>query len=194
MNNDNFTLEPAAFLDMWQDKFFLGQEFLTWLWIYSEINGNFLHLKPQGDIELWFESRLHLESGEGGDKKSVTCQVPSAGRAEVSYDWAEALTALRRGKKLTRGRLKISTENKEWSLSLSADTLTPQGVKFPKTFASGEEEEDTDTGRFLERVALLNELTAIIESLFKQFLEIRLSPDWEMVELPRLNKWLAEQK
>lgn len=192
--NDSFVLEPAAFLDMWQDKYFLGQEFLTWLWIYSEINGNLLNIKPQGDIELWFESRLQLESGEGGDKKSVTCQVPTAGRSEVSYEWAEALTALRRSKKLTRARLKISVDSKEWSLSLAADTLTPQGVKFPKTFTEGEEEEDSAAGQFLERVALLNELISIINSLLKQFLEIRLSSEWEMTELPRLNKWLGDQR
>ncbi len=101
MSDDQFGLEPAAFLDLWRDKFFLGQEFLTWLWIYSEIHGNFLRTQA-GDLELWFESRLHLESGEGGDRKSVTCQMPATGRLEASYDWAEALTALRRGKKLTR--------------------------------------------------------------------------------------------
>ncbi|MDR2945954.1 MAG: hypothetical protein LBV79_04320 [Candidatus Adiutrix sp.] len=192
MNDDQFVLEPAAFLDLWKDKLFIGQEFLTWLWIYSEIHGNFLSTKA-GEVELWFESRLHLESGEGGDRKSVTCQMHASGRLEASYDWAEALTALKRAKKLTRARLKVSTEDKEWSFSLAAGTLTPQGVKFPKTFAASEEEEDTDSGRFLERVALLKELTAIVEALFKQFLEIRLSPDWELTELPRLNKWLTER-
>ena len=195
--NDSLPMEPAAFLDLWQDKYFLGPEFLTWLWIISEINGNLLNIKPRagvaqapsfpGAIELWFESRLTLESGEGGDKKSVTCQAPGA-------EWAEAHTALRRGKKLTKGRLKIRTEEKEWGLSLSGDTLVPQAVKFPKTFTEGEEEDDTEIGQFMERVALLNELVAIVEALFHQFLEIRLSPDWELSELPRLNKWLADQE
>ncbi len=198
MDEDRLLLEPAAFLDMWREKYFLGQEFLTWLWIVSEINGNLLNLKPfgpagperemlPGSVELWFENRLTLESGEGGDKKSVTCQDPEA-------KWAEAHTGLKRGKKLTRARLKIRTEDKEWGLSLSSDTLTPQAVKFPKTFASGEEEEDTESGLFLERVALMHELMNIVGSLFRQFLDLRLSPDWEMTELPRLNKWLAAQK
>lgn len=185
--SDQFVLEPAAFLDLWKEKIFLGQEFLTWLWIVSEINGNLLNIKPQGAIELWFENRMVLESGEGGDRKSVACQDPSA-------QWAEAHTALRRAKKLTKARLKVRTEEKEWGLSLAADTLAPQGVKFPQTFASGEEEEDSEIGKFMERVALLNELMAIVESLFKEFLEIRLTGDWEERELPRLNKWLADQK
>lgn len=196
--NEAFTLEPAAFLDLWQEKYFLGQEFLTWLWIESEINGNLLNIKPIDSpaisreafppaIELWFENRLTLESGEGGEKKSVTCQTPGS-------EWAEAHSALRHGKKLTRGRLKVRTEEKEWALTLIADTLTPQAVKFPKTFTEGEEEDDSEIGRFMERVALLNELTAIVQALYLQFLNARLSPDWDKKELPRLNKWLAEQE
>lgn len=198
MMNEPFVLEPAAFLDLWQEKLFLGQEFLTWLWIVSEINGNLLNIKPAASsgsngenfpsaVELWFESRLTLETGEGGHKKSVTCQTPGT-------EWDEAHTALRRGKKLTRGQLKIRTEDKEWGLTLSADTLVPQGVKFPKTFAAAEEEEDTEIGRFMERVALMNELLAIIGALYHQFLELRLSSEWELKELPRLNRWLEEQK
>lgn len=193
---DDQIMEPAAFLDLWVEKHFLGQEFLTWLWIVSEINGNLLNLKPLAPqsslmtppnaVELWFESRLTLESGQGQDRKTVTCQDPSG-------QWAEAHTALRRGKKITRARLKIVTDEKEWSLSLDASTLTPQGVKFPKTFTEGEEEDDSQTGKLLERLALMGELTSIVAALFYEFLQIRLSPQWDSQELPRLNKWL-EQK
>lgn len=186
MNQDS-ALEPAAFLDLWKEKIFLGQEFLSWLWIVSEINGNLLKLKERGEIELWFENRIFLESGEGGDKKTIACQDPS-GR------WAEALEALRQGKKISRARLKIRLDNKEWGLSLAADSLTPQAVKFPPSFSEGEEEDDSQAGRFLERVALLNELTAIIEALFGDFLRLRLSEAWSEEQLPRLNKWLSGRK
>ena len=33
----NEAREPAVFLDLWREKIFLGREFLTWLWIVSEI-------------------------------------------------------------------------------------------------------------------------------------------------------------
>ena len=195
--NENLLIEPADFLDLWQEKHFLGQEFLTWLWIVSEINGNYLPLTPGGSlkpnqvappssVELWVENRLTLESGLGQERKVVTCQDPEA-------RWAEAHTALRLGKKLSRARLKVVTEEKEWSLSLSADTLTPQAVKFPATFDTEEEEEGSEAGMLLERIALMEELTGIIGALFHQFLQIRLSYDWEQKELPRLNEWLSQQ-
>ena len=175
---------PAAFLDLWREKVFLGREFLTWLWITSEIHGNLLNLKPQGAVELWFENRLTLESGEGAGRKTVICRDPEA-------KWAEALTAIREGKQITRGRLRLRTEDKEWSLTLNADTLTPQAVTFPKGLV---EAEDQAADLFLERTALLGELVGLIETLCRQFLERRLSEDWSAEELPRLNKWLAERK
>jgi len=172
---------PAAFLDIWREKIFLGREFLTWLWITSEIHGNLLNLGPQGSVELWFENRLTLESGEGAGRKTVVCRDPEA-------KWAEAFTAIREGKQVTRGRLLLRTEDKEWGLTLNADTLTPQAVSFPKGLV---EAEDQAADLFLERTALLGELVGLIEALCRQFLERRLSGDWAIEELPRLNKWLA---
>ena len=171
---------PAAFLDLWREKVFLGREFLTWLWLTSEIHGNLLKLKPQGEVELWFEDRLTLESGEGAGRKTVVCRDPEA-------KWIEALTALREGKQITRGRLRICTENKEWRLTLNSDTLTPQAVNFIK----GLPEESDDL--FLERAALLSDLVGLIESLCRLFLERRLTEAWADEERPALNKWLSER-
>lgn len=196
-------IEPADFLDFWGEKQFLGQEFLTWLWIVSEISGNLLNLKPLPPhiapqkhnfpeaVELWFESRLTLESGEGGDRKVVTCQYPTA--QDYNGQWAEAHTALRHGKKLTKARLKVVTEEKEWGLTLVSDTLTPKSVKLPKTFIDGVGEADCLAERLLERMALMGELTNIVAALFHEFLLIRLSQDWETHELPRLNRWLDQK-
>jgi hypothetical protein len=174
---------PAAFLDLWREKIFLGREFLTWLWITSEIHGNLLNLKPQGSVELWFENRLTLESGEGSVRKTVICRDPEA-------KWAEAWAAIREGKQITRGRLRLSTEEKEWGLPVNADTLAPPPGHFPKGLV---EAEDQAADLFLERTALLRELVGLIEALCRQFLELRLSETWAAEERPRLNKWLAER-
>ena len=179
-------LEPAVFLDLWQDKIFFGQEFLTWLWLHSEIEGNLIRVKNFGNVELWFESRLHLEQGDGGNKKSVTCLAPGA-------EWAEAHLALKEGKKLSKGRLKLRTEEKEWSFSLNADSLTPQSIKFPKTFTEGEEEEDSQAGRFLERAALLEELLSILTSIYDEFCQLRLSAQWLDEEVGSMSRWLAKK-
>jgi hypothetical protein len=178
--------KPAAFLDLWREKIFLGREFLTWLWITSEIHGNLLKIEPQGEVELWFEKSLTLESGAGTGRKTVICRDPESKWA--GSKWAEAAAALREGKQITRGRLKLITEDKEWGLTLNADTLTPQAVSFPK---GPGEAEDRD---FLERAALLKGLLALIDSLCRRFLELRLSEAWAAEELPRLNQWISSSR
>jgi len=175
--------EPAVFLDLWREKVFLGREFLTWLWLTSESSGHLLKLKPQGEVELWFENRLTLTSGEGTGRKTVICRDPES-------KWAEAFTALREGKQITQGRLRLRAFDKEWGLSLYAETLAPQTVDFPRGLV---EAEDQAADLFLERAALLKELLGLIEALCHQFLERRLSPAWTDEELPRLNKWLSSR-
>lgn len=179
--------EAAVFLDAWREKIFLGQEFLTWLWVQSELNSSSFELPNMGTVELWFESRLVLESGQGRDKRSVTCQTPEA-------DWPEARTALKEGKKLALGRIKARLDEKEWAFVLKADTLTPQSVKLPKTFTEGEEEEDSLPGRLMERAALLAELLAVMDALYQRFLEIRLSGEWESTAKPQIRKWLENNR
>lgn len=179
-------MQSPVFLDTWQEKIFLGQEFLTWLWVQAELSSSYFELPALGAVELWFESRLVLESGQGQDKRSVTCQTPEA-------DWPEARTALKEGKKLALGRVKVRLEEKEWAFTLKADTLTPQAVKLPKTFTEGEEEEDSLPGRFMERAALMAELLTVLDKLYQRFLEIRLSEEWDISAKPQIRKWLESR-
>lgn len=55
--------ETATFLDLWLDKLFLGQEFLTWLWMKSEANGHYFDIKPLGKVNPF--SIPHAFSGGG---------------------------------------------------------------------------------------------------------------------------------
>lgn len=179
--------QSPAFLDIWQEKIFLGQEFLTWLWVQAELNSASFELPGLGAVELWFESRLVLESGQGQDRRSVACQTPEA-------DWPEARTALKEGKKLALGRVKVRLDEKEWAFTLKADTLTPQAVKLPKTFSEGEEEEDSLPGRFMERAALTAELLAVLDKFYQRFLEIRLGEAWEISAKPQIRQWLRSNR
>ena len=178
------TLEPAAFLDLWRDKFFLGREFLTWLWINSAIEGEIINVEGLGHIELWFENKIQLERGEGGDKKSVSCQEPG-------NVWPEIYAALRDGKLITKCHLTLRTEDKEWGFSLNADCLTPQTIKMPRTFTEGEEVENSLVGKCLERITLALELNTIIDSLLEHFFGLRLTPEWASVHMPKMCAWLS---
>ena len=177
------------FFELWQEKMFLGEEFLTWLWLCSEIDNGFAaDGGPQ--VEIWFENSLKLQSGQGPSKKSVTCQ--NAGK-ENGSEWPEAFTAVMRNKKVINGRLRIKSEEREWSLGLPADTLCHKSAKL----VAGAEFKDDDDGKLtkvgalLDRVVYFTELTNTIETLLGMFLKLRLSPEWASEELPRLRAWVA---
>ncbi|MDR1656762.1 MAG: hypothetical protein LBT47_04265 [Deltaproteobacteria bacterium] len=178
------------FLELWQDKIFLGHEFLTWLWLTSEVDSSF-SLKNGMEAEIFFENTLRLESGQGDSKHSVTCQLS---KEPTTTEWAEAFVSVMNHKKVISGRVKIKTPEREWTLNLSGDNLSPKSVKITAgaSFTSDEGGELGLVGQFLDRVACLAELNAVLEGLLARFMEIRLSKSWESDELPRLRRWVIK--
>ncbi|MFH1139638.1 MAG: hypothetical protein V1816_26470 [Pseudomonadota bacterium] len=172
-------------IDLMKEKAFLGQEFLTWVWFQSEVNSSLLEIKGYGPTEIWFQDRLTLESGWGDAKQKVTCQ----GKV---LDLAEAKTALKEGKKVSQAKIRVSSEGREWKLTVKAEGFDWSAVKAPKTLDPDEEESDELAGRLLDRVAVLSELTKLLDTLYAQYLAIRLTPEWEGVELPRIRRWLKD--
>ncbi|MDR2140331.1 MAG: hypothetical protein LBR11_00805 [Deltaproteobacteria bacterium] len=179
------------FLDLWREKLFLGQEFLSWLWLTSEMDSRFPG--PNGStIEVRFEKKLTLETGQGLSRSQVACQNPD-------NDWTEGFVALGLGKKIVKAQLTIRAEGLECSLALPADTLGPQSVKIATSSEVVDDEGPLgQAGRFLNKVALLVSLKAIIDHLFLSFLKVRLAEDWPTNELTKLKEflepWLLSQE
>jgi recombination associated protein RdgC len=179
------------FIDVWQDKLFLGQEFLTWLWLNSLVDSHFSLKKGQINFDLWFENTIKLESGSKTTKRSVTCQ---SSNETIGHQWAEAFAAVMDQKMISSGRIRIKTNEKEWLLTLPADTIAPKSVKITvETNLEGENAGHLDQiGQLLDRLSLLMELNSLIEELLATFLTVRLSKDWETKEIPRLSSWLLK--
>jgi recombination associated protein RdgC len=178
------------FLELWQEKLFLGQEFLTWLWLSSEVDNRFSLNKGQFEVEVWFEKTLKLESGQGDSLHSVTCQLSNE---PTTLEWAEAFISVINHNKVNSGRLKIKTPEREWSMTLSGHTLAPKSVKLTAGANFSSEGGDLSlTGQLLDRVASFAELNTVLEALFTLFIELRLSKAWEEDELPRLRSWVLK--
>ncbi|MDR1083307.1 MAG: hypothetical protein LBP22_00230 [Deltaproteobacteria bacterium] len=174
----------TEFLDLWQEKMFLGREFLTWLWLTSEMDNRFPG--PGGSaVELTFERKLVLETGLGQNRSQVVCQNPD-------HDWTEAFVALGVYKTVTRAIVRLRTDVFECCLSLPADTLSPQSVKIVTgaEFTDDDEAPLNQAGHFLNQVSLVSQVKTIIDVLYRHFLTLRLSDDWTAKELPRLRDFL----
>ena len=173
-------------VDLIKEKKFLGEEFLTWVWVTSEINSGLVNLEGLGPVEVWFEDRMVLESGSGNFRQAVTCQGKN-------LELAEARTAIIEGKKVSQVRLRISSDGREWRLTVKAEGLELGSIRAPKTLDEDEEEPEGEAGRLLERVALIQELTTIMDALFRTFIKVRLTDAWEETELPRIRQWLSPE-
>jgi recombination associated protein RdgC len=184
-------LEGVIFLDLWQEKMFLGQEFLTWLYLTSELNNHSFELPDGRLVEAFFENKLFLSYGQGQNKRSVAITTPEDPK---SADWDEAYTAINNNKRITKGALRIKSDNREWRVTLPHDTLAPQSVKLSAVKEQGESDDLGKAGKFLERIGLAAELLDVIQGLFESFITLRLSSSWDTDEVPRLQKHLSTRK
>ncbi len=172
-------------VDIIAEKYFLGQEFLTWLWYKSEERGGAVDLPGMGDVLVVFEKHMLLEYGNGESFEKVICQGLQA-------ELKEARTGLRMGKKLEQARIMLARGDYEWNLTAKASRFEFRSVKTPKTVDTAAEQDDPAAmeGRILDKIGLYEELLNIFDELFRLYLGIRLSAAWGE-ELERLRAWIA---
>ncbi|MGW8193565.1 MAG: hypothetical protein ACWGOX_04795 [Desulforhopalus sp.] len=174
-------------VDLIEEKRFLGQEFLTWLWWKSEERGGSVELPGEGDISVVFEKHMLLEYGEGESSEKIVC-------TGLQAELQEARTGLRMGKKLEQARIVIGHNSYEYSFTLAAALMEFRNVRLPKTEATENDKSQNPEeveGMTLERIYLFEELIRLVNELFRMFLVVRLSDAW-LNELQRIRGWVAK--
>ena len=169
-------------LALLNEKFFLGQEFLTWLWYVSEREG-VVELPDGRQVEVMLGDKLVLGPAQGQEGTRVSVR----GR-EASL--AEARQALRRGKLVEGLRLGLMIDGEEFWCTLGAAELGLSALKLPPTAPAEGAPEGLD-GLVLERVALIGAAMKALEGLLLVFLRGRLADEkggqlWES-----LRDWAA---
>ena len=171
-------------VDLIDEKRFLGQEFLTWLWWKSEERGGSVLLPNRGDILVVFEKHMLLEYGEGESSEKLIC-------SGLQTELQEARTGLTMGKKLEQARIQLVASEHEWNFTLAAAMMEFRNVRLPKTAGTeGDTNNPEETeGMILERIFLFEELVRIVNELFHLFLEVRVGDGWP-AELTRVRSWV----
>ncbi len=171
-------------VDLIQEKRFLGQEFLAWLWYKSEERGGNVALPEIGDILVVFEKHMLLEFGEGEASEKVICRG-------LQTELKEAREGLRLAKKPEQARIRIARGDNEFGVTLTAAVMEFRNVRLPKT-AGTEDGDDADSieGQILERIALIEELTNLIGELFRMFITIRAAEERWKEELVKIREWI----
>lgn len=171
-------------VDLIHEKRFLGQEFLAWLWYKSEERGGSVEVPGRGDVLVVFEKHMLLEYGEGDASEKVICRG-------LQTELREARAGLGLAKKPEQARVRLAWGDYEFSVTLAAAIFEFRNVRLPKTAGSEEDDGRAESleGRILERIALFEELTRLVDDLYRMYINVRASQLWNE-ELVKIRAWI----
>jgi hypothetical protein len=188
-------------VDRIEKRRFVGREFLLFLWFESEIFEATLQTRKHGSFGLWLERSLVLSEG----KQSTRIIAPQPGQGR------EAKEALLRGQLPESAGVRVAIHDDETSFVLKADSLALASLKLRTALDKVEPNPLLDelTGKrpgprkaaqpsddyeaFYERMALTQEFEELIETLYRDFLGLRLSARWAELVLPALRRWVLSE-
>lgn len=159
-------VQAMDILTLLNEKVFLGQEFLTWLWYLSEETDT-LSLPDGRMIQVQLGELLALgpRQGQEGVRVTVTGKETSL---------AEARQALKRDKLVDVIRLCFIIDGEEYWLSLRASDLAPRSLRLPASAPLEGAGKESHDGLTLERLALLENLLSALDGLLLMYLTGRL--------------------
>lgn len=188
--------------DRIEKRRFVGREFLLWLWFESEILEATLSTEEHGPFGLWIENRLALSAGKVSTK--IASSTPGFGR--------EAKEALLAGQLPESAGIRVAWNGNETSFTLKAEQMAFSGLKLqtvlgkeestqntlvedlkpkPRARRKGQRDESDETHEvFYERMRMTQEFEGLIETLYRDFLALRLSAVWTESVHPLLQAWV----
>jgi hypothetical protein len=161
---------------------FLGYEYLTWLWYLIENGQDQIKKLEQEPASLQIGNRMVLENRKEDAVQSLTIKGDDA-------DLEEGILALRKGAVVSELNLWYKLGDQQWRFTVKAESLHITSLKCPAT-GSVESQEDLE-GAVLEKVYLCEKVLQLTDNLFKQFIKLRVSEDWNKKVIPRIKKWIS---
>ena len=159
---------------------FLGNEFLLWLWYVLENETDSLMLADNSEAVVMLARTLQLECPRGQTgKESISSDGPTK--------LPEALRAIQAGKLPRRVGVTLARHDQQYELTLQAETLAIGAARLP--VPEGEEER----ARLEERVTQLRHLMETLDLIYNAYLQRRLGDAWSP-ELAKMKKWLRREE
>lgn len=166
-------------LELIQQKAFLGNEFLTWVWFRAETAAT-IDLGQGRSVEVEMLGPIALDA-HYGDARALALKGDSPATSP------EATTALIQGKKLAKARIKLSREDVDWIATLDAQTFNISGLNVPK---AGQLPFDEALNFRFEYVM---EFDRLLGELFDVFIELRLNEKEWAAEIKQIHAWVDER-
>lgn len=156
---------------------FIGNEFLLWLWYYTDVESDTIKLADDSEVTIMIARTLNLECPRGQTgHETITHEGPTR--------LPEARRAIQSGKLPRKAGLTLVRHSEQYELTLHAETLGVGGAKLPPP------DEGADArGKLDDRANQLRDLIQTLDLLYDAFGQKRFGRDWEK-ELEGMQKWL----
>lgn len=162
----------------------LGQEFLTWLWYKSDVDRNSFETHEGEPFSVSMEQRIVVQGGSGESKETASVSGTYSALSEARY-------GLEMGKKVVRALIHIEKDSMTYQMVLKAEDLTLNSVRTPKTEKDSLSEEDDPESRFLEKLFLYENCVDFLDSIYAEFVKLRISDDWDQ-EVLAIRQWMSK--
>ncbi len=175
------------FLDILNQKAFIGREFLTWLWFKSAQEGGAVQTINGKTVEVIFLDRMTLDLSDEDSPQTVSIKGE---RSELR----EGVAALKEGKKIEEARISVRVTEDAFTTIIKGTWFAYGSFRVPPVLPSSQSETEEDAeGAFLEKVYLIEQGISAIDALFETFIHLRLSQEWETSEVPAIKKWIVRE-
>jgi len=159
---------------------FLGEEFLTWLWFRLETEGGDFDLGNGRAVGVSMDDYIEFAARDDDETEQVL-------RKGLPTRSAEARAGLRTGHRLKKAKLIVALGDLQWSLTLEGATLGLRSIKLPEDDPEATSREERDR----ERAAHFLLLHEIVGQLYREFLRVRLRPEYLHSEAEAQARWMA---
>lgn len=164
-----------------ENRDWLGNEFLLWLWYTTDYISDTLNCDG-GEIAVMFSGGLAVECPRGQTGRDTFA-------TEGPTKLPEARRAIQAGKLPRKAGLILVRHNDQFDLVLSAETLAVSSARLPPP---GDDVTD-HRARLEHRVTAVRDLITSIDAMYGLFLEARLTKGWPEV-LKGMQGWLKGVK
>jgi hypothetical protein len=139
--------------------------------------------KYDSELEsLYVGSRIVLVNVQNNAKETITIKGDDA-------DMEEGRLALKKGAVVTEMHLSYKAGSHQWQFSIKGESLNISNLKLPET-GTVETPEDLE-GVVIEKVHLVEKVIALVNTLFSNFVKLRVSNEWSNKCVPRMRKWIS---
>ena len=165
---------------LYRGRAWLGREALCWLLMKSESSEALCKVDKLA-LRVVFTGKLLLRAGSGEVTEVAVKGVSAPYSAIVRF-------ALERGLLVHGARLQLTHGEQTFEVTLDAERFDLRAAKLPALLNEGDEGEE-----LTERLELVSRLGRLIDAALAQFIQARVSPDWQKTVVPQLRAWFAEQ-